>query len=315
MKRGAWMNVGWLFVLVGVFAVPFTLDAFGRLTYFWSLAMWALPVLYLVPLFQAVTAEGQRRRRKALWWTVGSIVFLGVVLDFLLGHLILRFEGCGATPSPYVACLPAIGGSIPIEEVLFYALGPAAIVLVYACCDERWMRAYNPPDAPLDARLIQVSRPLVVTAIVAAAALLVAWRTRGTFPLYAAFLAAGALLPAMFMYRAVHTMVNWPAFAVTTLYVLVTSIVWEVTLAIPRVWWGYEADAMLGLFVGAWSRPGAPFPVEAAFVWLCVPFSAIFSYELAKAVAQHPRGLWAALLGRRKQADRGQTPAGSTTGV
>ena len=209
--------------------------------------------------------------------------------------------GCGATPSPYVACLPAIGGSIPLEEILFYALGPAAIVLVYACCDERWMRAYNPPDDPLDAPLVQVSRPLVVTAAVAAVALLLAWRVRGTFPVYAAFLTAGALLPAMFLYRAVHTLVNWPAFAVTTLYVLVTSVVWEVTLAIPRLWWGYEPGAMLGLFVTAWSSPRAPFPVEAAFVWLCVPFSTILSYELAKAVALHPGGLRAALFGSRRR--------------
>jgi hypothetical protein len=301
-RRDVWMNVGWLFVLVGVFAAPLTLDGFGALTYFWSLTMWALPVLYLSPLFHAITRGGRGRRRRALWWTIGSIVLLGVVLDFLLGHLILRFEGCDANPSPYVACLPAVSGSIPVEEIIFYALGPAAIVLVYACADERWMRAYNPPDDLLDVRLIRLSPPIVVTAAAAAATFLIVWRTRGTFPTYAAFLAAGALLPAMFLYRTVHTLVNWPAFAVTTLYVLVTSVVWEVTLAIPRLWWGYEADAMLGILVGAWSRPGAPFPIEAAFVWLCVPFSTILSYEFAKAVMHHPGGIRAALFGGRGDA-------------
>lgn len=299
--RDAWMNIGWLFVLVGVFAVPLTLDGFGRLTYFWSLTMWALPVAYLWPLFNALTAAGHGRRRRALWWTIGSIVFLGVVLDFLLGHLILRFEGCGATPSPYVACLPGVSGGIPVEEILFYALGPAAIVLVYACADERWMRAYNPPDDLVDVRLIQPSRPLLVTAAATAVALAAVWQVRGTFPAYAAFLAAGALLPAIVLYRAVHTRVNWPAFAVTTLYVLVTSVVWEVTLAIPRLWWAYEADAMIGILVGAWSRAGAPFPIEAAFVWLCVPFSTILSYEFAKAVMHHPAGLRAALFGPAKR--------------
>ncbi len=219
------------------------------------------------------------------------------MLDFLLGHLILRFEGCDATPSPYVACLPAVNGSIPVEEVLFYALGPAAIVLVYACADERWMRAYNPPDDLLDLRLIQPSLPLAITGAVAAAVLVVVWQVRGTFPTYAAFLAAGALLPAIFLYRCVHHLVNWQAFAATTLYVLVTSIVWEVTLSIPRAWWGYETDAMLGIIIGAWSRPGAAFPLEAAFVWLCVPFSTILSYECLKALMQHPGGIRAALFG------------------
>ena len=299
-RRDAWMNVGWLVVLVGVFAVPLTLDGVGRLTYFWSLTMWALPVLYLFPLFHAVTAGGRGRRRRALWWTIGSIVFLGIVLDFLLGHLILRFEGCGATPSPYVACLPALSGSIPVEEILFYALGPAAIVLVYASADERWLRAYNPPDDLLDVRLIQLSPPLVATAAAAAAALVIVWQVRGTFPAYAAFLAVAALLPAIVLYRGVHTLVNWPAFAVTTLYVLVTSIVWEVTLAIPRLWWGYEPDAMVGILVGAWSRPGAPFPIEAAFVWLCIPFSTILSYECAKGLMHHPGGIRAALFGPRE---------------
>jgi hypothetical protein len=302
--RNVWINVGWLFVLVAVFAVPLTLDGFGRLTYFWSLTMWALPVAYLWPVFNRLTADGRGRRRRAVWWTIGSIVVLGVVLDFLLGHLILRFAGCGATPSPYVACLPAVNGSIPVEEILFYALGPAAIVLVYACADERWMRAYNPPDDLLDMRLIHPSGRLMVTAVVAAAALVAVWQSRGTFPTYAAFLAAGALLPAIALYRSVHTLVNWQAFAVTTLYVIVTSVVWEVTLAIPRRWWGYETDAMLGILVDAWSGPGAPFPIEAAFVWLCVPFSTILSYEFAKALMHHPGGIRSALFGPHHDARR-----------
>lgn len=67
---------------------------------------------------------------------------------------------------------------------------------------------------------------------------LILWRVNGNFPTYFAFLAAGALLPAMFLYRAIGNLTNWPAFAVTTLYVMVTSLIWEVTLAIPRQWWG-----------------------------------------------------------------------------
>ena len=40
----------------------------------------------------------------------------------------------------------------------------------------------------------------------------------------------------MFLYRTIGTLTNRPAFAVTTLYVIVTSLIWEVTLAIPRQW-------------------------------------------------------------------------------
>ena len=66
------------------------------------------------------------------------------------------------------------------------------------------------------------------------------------------------------------SLINWPAFALTTLYVIVTSIIWEVTLAIPREWWGYEPSGMIGITIAAWSRGQAIFPVEAALVWLAV---------------------------------------------
>jgi hypothetical protein len=221
--------------------------------------------------------------------STGTIVGLGILLDFLLGHKTLRFPDCGKPDwGEYVYCFPAVGGFVPVEEILFYALGPVAMVLVYACADEVWLRHYNPYDELLDAKLLQFSPSIAVTGGVVAAALLIVWRVNGTFPTYAAFLAAGALLPAMFLYRCVSGLTNWPAFAVTVLYTLVTSIVWEVTLAIPREWWGYEPTGMLGPSIRAWSPPGAMFPIEAAFVWLTAPFFTVLAYEFAKAFMHHP---------------------------
>ena len=144
--RALWLDLGWLVVLVVTFAVPLTLDAYGRLTYFTSLLLWLIPIVYLWPLFHTITAEGTGRRRRALRISITAIVGLGTVLDFLLGHRILTFPGCApdAASRTYVLCLPAVGGRIPIEELLFYALGPVAMVLVYACADERWLKLYNP---------------------------------------------------------------------------------------------------------------------------------------------------------------------------
>ena len=232
-------------------------------------------------------------------WTAGTIVGLGVVLDFVLGYLTLRFPGCSepAGTGPYLWCLPAVGGKIPVEELLFYAMGPVAIVLVYACADELWLSRYNPKDDLLDLKLIQVSPRLVVVAIGAALAALVLWRVNGTFPTYFVFIAAGAVVPAIFLYRTIGNLTNWPAFAATTLYVIVTSVIWEVTLAIPRQWWGYEPSGMVGLTIAAWSRGDAIFPVEAAVVWLFAPFSSILSYEFAKALTHHPRSTRVALFG------------------
>src|ERR1700704_2059294 len=247
--RTFWLNLGWLIMLVVTIAVPLGLDAAGRLTYFASLGFWGIPILYLWPVFRLITAEGTGRRRRALRWTTGSIVVLGIVLDFVFGHLTLRFPGCSAPlgAGPYVLCLPAVRGSVPVEELLFYAMGPVAMVLVYACADERWLSKYNPKDELRDLTLIQFSPRLAIVAAGAALASLVLWRVNGTFPTYFVFLAAGALLPAMFLYRAIGNLTNWPAYAVTALYVIVTSLVWEVTLAIPRQWWGYEPAGMMGL--------------------------------------------------------------------
>jgi hypothetical protein len=299
--RTFWLNLGWLVMLVVTVGIPLGLDAIGRLTYFTSLALWGIPIFYLWPVFLAITAEGTGRRRKALRWSAGTIVGLGIVLDFLLGYLTLRFPGCSAPPGtgPYLWCLPAVGGRIPVEELLFYAMGPVAMVLVYACADELWLSRYNPPDDLLDLKLIQPSRNLIIAAAGAAVAALVLWRVNGTFPTYFVFLAGGALLPAIFFYRAIGNLTNWPAFAVTLLYVLVTSLIWEVTLAIPRQWWGYEPSGMIGVMIAAWSRGDAIFPVEAAFVWIFAPFSCILIYEFAKALMRHPRPTIVALFGSR----------------
>lgn len=297
--RALWLDLGWLVVLVITFAVPLTLDAYGSLTYFTSLLIWLIPIVYLWPLFRTITAEGTGRRRRALRISIATIVGLGTVLDFLLGHRILTFPGCApdAASQTYVVCLPAVGGSIPIEELLFYALGPVAMVLVYACADERWLKLYNPKDELLNVKLLRVSPRLVLAAIVIGIAVVIVWQVTGTFPLYAAFLAGGSLLPTIFLYRSVGRYINWPAFAITTLYVLVTSIVWEVTLAIPREWWGYERGGMLGISVSAWSTSTAIFPVEAALVWLVAPLFTVLTYEFAKAFFHHPRSTRAALLG------------------
>ena len=297
--RTFWLNLGWLVMLVVTVAGPLALDAVGRLTYFTSLALWGIPILYLWPVFTSITAEGTGRRRRALRWSAGTIVGLGIVLDFLLGYLTLRFPGCSepAGTGPYLRCLPAVGGSIPVEELLFYAMGPVAIVLVYACADELWLSRYNPKENLVDLRLIQPSPRLMMVAGGVAVAALVLWRLNGTFPTYFLFLAAGALLPAIFLYRAIGNLTNWPAFAVTTLYVIITSLIWEVTLAIPRQWWGYEPSGMMGLTIAAWSRGDAIFPLEAAVVWLFAPLSTVLIYEFAKALTHHPRPTGIALFG------------------
>jgi len=303
MTESRFLDFAWLALLIATFAVPLSLDQWGRLTYATSLVMWGLPILVLWRAFWRITVDGRGRRRRALIGTVLFIVVPGLILDFLLGHQTLRFPGCAQPPpgsATYLVCLPAVGGRIPIEEVFFYAMGPAAMVLVYACCDEHWLVKYNPPDQLLNVRLVVLSPRLAFLAAAALASAVALWVWRGHFPTYYTFLVLGALLPAMFLYRQVAHFVNWPAFAVTSLCVIVTSLIWEVTLAIPRGWWGYEPTGMLGIWIDAWSAgPDRRFPIEAAFVWLGGSFSTVLSYEFAKAFTHHPGTTRDAILGPR----------------
>src|SRR5262245_24562202 len=92
--RSVWMNIGGLVATIATFAAAFLLDAAHQLRYFTSLVLWVIPIVYLVPLFLTVTAEGSGRRRRALTWTIGTIVVLGIVLDFLLGRFALTFMDC-----------------------------------------------------------------------------------------------------------------------------------------------------------------------------------------------------------------------------
>ena len=79
---------------------------------------------------------------------------------------------------------------IPVEELLFYAMGPVAMVLVYACADERWLSKYNPNDALLDLKLIQLSPRLAIVAAGAGVMALVLWHVSGNFPTYFVFISS-----------------------------------------------------------------------------------------------------------------------------
>jgi hypothetical protein len=294
--RDIWLDVGWLIVLIVTIAVPLTLDAYGWLTYFTSLLFWLTPILYLWPAFHSITAHGRGRRRRALRVSIATLVVFGTALDFLVGHFTFRFADCGPA-GPYIKCIQGPGGSVPIEELLFYTFAPVAMVLVYACADERWLSRYNPADNLVNLRLIRVSPAWLVVAAAVAVSWLVIWRVNGTFPTYFAFLSGIGLVPTIFLYRAARSLINWPAFAVTVLYVLVTSIVWEVTLAIPRGWWGFEPAAMVGIYVDAWSTAGSVFPIEEIGVWMAAPFLTLLTYESAKAFFHHPRSSREALFG------------------
>ena len=56
------------------------------------------------------------------------------------------------------------------------------------------------------------------------------------------------------------------------------SLIWEATLALPYQWWGFQHRAMTGIFIGAWHD----LPIEEIVVWFSVSYATIIIYETIK---------------------------------
>lgn len=285
-----YLNYDWLIVVIASWLCPLLLFNLWDRTYLHSEFFWVLPIVALLPRFFHEAAPGSRRR-KAFYWATGFILVGGAVLDLVFGKDILTFEGsyCGFF----------LG--IPYEEFIFYLLGPVAMLLVYFWCDSYFLKATSPESLRLkmglEQFLVRISYPVFISAVLlvllgVGLKHLLAPGT-GLWPEYYLFLLGAVFLPTVFFYRVVKNLVNWQAMTLTVFYVLVTSIIWEPTMGVPLKWWGYQPQAMLGLFLRAWQDSiKVNLPIEAVLLWLTVPFSCIFFFEIVSAHHYHPAKKW-----------------------
>jgi hypothetical protein len=196
-----------------------------------------------------------------------------------------------------------VGGSVPVEEFVFYALGFLTMLLLYVWCDEYWLGAYNVPDYRAEAqdidRVIRFHGPSLLIGVVLAVAGIIYKRwfsgTPGSVPGYYLFLVATALVPSMFLFPTALPFINWRALSFTYFLLQLVSLLWEATLAAPYQWWGYRSEQMLGLTIGAWTS----LPIEAVVVWMASTYATVISYEVAKIVLALKRPWREALFGRR----------------
>jgi hypothetical protein len=281
-------DLDWLWLFLVSWVAPFVVDGVSHLTYVRSLLFWLVPAILLLPRFLEYTDPGGRRRA-ALWTTTAGIVGLGILLDCVFGRIILQFDE--SPTADYIGWLrlPQLGVNVPFEEFLFYAMAPIAILFVYVWASEYWLAFYTPRFQATDTGTpaVEVSMLAIALSVVMLFAGIVIFHRNaagtGPVPAYYTFLVVLALAPAVLLFSRMRRFVNWRAFGVTTLYVLMTSLIWEATLAVPRHWWGYKPSAMLGWYVNAWTQNAAwPFPIEAVFVWVACPFSCILTYEFVK---------------------------------
>ena len=114
------------------------------------------------------------------------------------------------------------------------------------------------------------------------------------FPGYFTVLVIGGLLPALTFFPVARRFINWRALSFTVFFMLLVSLLWEATLAVPYNWWNFQHDQMIGVFIGAWSR----LPVEEIFVWIAVTYATVIVFEVMKVLIASERPVREALLGR-----------------
>jgi hypothetical protein len=251
------------------------------LGYTWSLGLFIVPIGVLAWWFTC--RPDLTFPRKAFWRTIVVLTPLGFALDLLFGNAFFIFPNNAAT----LGCeIPALGGAIPIEEFIFYLTGFMLVLLSYIWCDEYWMAAYNVPDYKEAAKDIpRIVRfhfaSVVLGALLIAAAIVYRKFVAGVpegFPWYFTYLICASLIPSAGFFHTAQRFINWRAFSFTFFLLLLISLLWEVTLALPYGWWEYRRNILIGLHIGAWSE----LPIEAVCVWLAVSFTTIITYEVIK---------------------------------
>jgi hypothetical protein len=266
--------------------------------YTWSLLLFIVPIVVIA--FWFLPAEGVEIPRRAFWWTIAVLVPIGFGLDFFFAQRFFVFPNAGATLG---IGAPALGTPVPIEEYIFYFTGFLCVLLTYVWLDEFWLLAYNVPDYPGEskkiARLFQFH---TTSAIVAVVLILLAVIYKKMFspypegfPGYFTVLVFGGFVPAVSFFPTARPFINWRAFSLTLFIIVLVSLIWEATLAVPYQWWGFQPAQMLGLFIGAWAR----LPVEEVGVWIAVSYATVIVFEIFK--LWHASGKTAkhAFLGRK----------------
>jgi len=164
--------------------------------------------------------------------------------------------------------------------------GFITVLLIYIWADEFWFAAYNVADYPAESRkiprLLQFHGASVVLGLVLITAAIVYKKvlspTPEGFPGYLTFLVATALVPATAFFPSARPFINWRAFSLTLFIVVLISLIWEATLALPYGWWGFQKKQMIGLCIGAWYG----LPIEEVGVWVAVSYATAIVFEIVK---------------------------------
>ncbi len=266
--------------------------------YTWSLLLFIVPILVIA--FWFLPSEGLDIPQRAFWRTIGILVPIGCLLDFVCAQWFFSFPNAQATLPIHA---PALGRPVPVEEYVFYLTGFITILLLYIWLSEYWLAAYSVPDYPQEARAMRRLLHLHPTSLgigFVLIALAILYKkfvspTPEGWPWYFIVLVVGGLFPAAGFFPATRRFINWRALSLTVFFVLLVSLLWEATLALPYGWWNYQHRQMMGLYIGAWSD----LPIEAVFVWLAVAYGTVILFETVKLWQASGRSAKEAFLGQK----------------
>ena len=269
--------------------------------YTWSLLLFAVPISVIA--FWFLRDEKVQIPRRSFWITIALIAPMGCALDFFFAWSFLTFKGAGATLGIKG---PALGPdwtliSVPIEEYAFYVSGFLAVLLIYVWLDEYWLSEYNVPDyagkAQKISRLVKFHPSSLIVGVVLIIIAVIYKKFfssyREGFPGYFTVLVLGGLIPSVGLFESAKRFINWRALSLTMFFILLVSLFWEVTLAVPYGWWGYQKPQMLGFFIRGW----ADLPIEAVCVWIAVTYGTIIIYETVKLWQASRRSVLHSFLG------------------
>lgn len=264
--------------------------------YSWSLLLFIIPILVIGGWF--VPSERVRIPKRAFWRTIWILVPIGFGLDFFFAHRFFEFKNAGATVG---ISAPAVGGGVPLEEYIFYFTGFLAVLLIYVWLGEYWLAEYNlsvSSDAPTEVdRLLKFHPASLMVGLVLIA--LASWykKLHSPFPQglpgYFVVLVLGGMVPSATLFPVARRFINWRAFSLTIFMILLISLFWEATLAVPYQWWGYQQNEMMGISIGAW----AGLPIEAVLVWVAVTYGTTIIYEIIKVWQASGRSAKSAFFG------------------
>ena len=249
--------------------------------YTWSLLLFIVPIVAISLWF--LPTEGLELPQRAFWRTIAILAPIGCLLDVIFARWFFYFPNPKATLQ---IPAPALGHPVPIEEYVFYFTGFITILLLYVWLSEYWLAAYTienyRAEAQASRRLFQIHPTSVIIGI-ALIALAIAYKkwfssVPAGLPGYFIVLVIGGLVPAVSFYPVASRLINWRAMSLTMFFILLVSMLWEATLALPYGWWDYQHGAMMGVFIGAWSQ----LPLEAVLVWLAVTYGTVILFEVVK---------------------------------